>query len=66
MALLRPSAASELGLDGAIDHFDQLVRYAIAAVPECPGAEQLRALVRMESERLVPRALSEDPAKVSV
>ena len=66
VALLRPSAATELGLEGAIDHFDQLVRHAIAAVPDCRGAEQLRALVRMESERLVPRAMSEDSSRVPV
>ena len=66
VALLRPSAASELGLDGAIAHFDRLVSHAIAAVPECRGAEQLRALVRLESERLVPRALSEDRPRVPV
>jgi geranylgeranyl diphosphate synthase type II len=66
VALLRPSAASELGLMGAIDHFDRLVSHAIAAVPECRGAEQLRALVRMESERLVPRSMSEDRPRVTV
>ena len=60
IALLRPSAARALGLEGAIAHFDQLVGCAIAAVPECPGAEPLRQLVRMEAERLVPKAISED------
>lgn len=65
VALLRPSSASELGLDGAIAHFDLLVARAIAAVPECPGAEQLRALVRMEAERLVPKTMSEDLVRVT-
>ena len=60
LALLRPSAARALGLDGAIAHFDRLVGRAIAAVPECPGAEPLRALVRLEAERLVPLSMSED------
>jgi len=60
VALVRPSSASALGLDGAIAHFDQLVAHAIAAVPECRGAEQLRALVRLEAERLVPTTMSED------
>jgi geranylgeranyl diphosphate synthase type II len=55
----RPSAAHELGLDGAIRHFDQLVAGAIEAVPACLGAPALRALVRAESERLVPRAWCE-------
>jgi len=60
VALLRPSSASTLGLDGAIAHFDQLVGHAIAAVPDCPGADQLRALVRLEAARLVPTTMSED------
>jgi geranylgeranyl diphosphate synthase type II len=54
-SLGRPSAAQELGLDGAIRHFDHLVRAAADAVPACAGAPALRALVRAESERLVPR-----------
>ena len=62
-ALLRPSSASAMGLDGAIGHFDKLVGCAIAAVPECKGAEQLRALVRLEAERLVPTTMSEDLAR---
>lgn len=62
--LLRPSAASELGLDGAIAHFDRLVCAAIAAVPDCRGAEPLRALVRLEAERLVPRTAPEDATRV--
>lgn len=59
-ALLRPSAASELGLDGAVAHFDRLIAGAVAAVPACPGAESLRALVRREAERLVPRAMADE------
>lgn len=66
VALLRPSTASALGLDGAIGHFDQLVCRAIAAVPECRGAEQLRALVRREAQRLVPQTMSEDLVRVIV
>jgi len=65
VALCRPSAASQLGLGGAIAHFDRLVAAAISAIPECPGAAQLRALVRMESERLVPKALSEEVARLA-
>ena len=45
----------ELGLGGAIEYFDRLVERAIDAIPDCDGAAQLRALVRAESERLVPQ-----------
>ena len=65
VALLRPSAAAELGLEGAIAHFDRLVAAAIQAVPECQGSDQLRALVRMESERLVPKAMCNEAARVT-
>jgi geranylgeranyl diphosphate synthase type II len=60
--LQRPSSASELGLGGAIEHFDRLVARAIAAVPSCDGAALLRELVRNESERLVPKASVRDLA----
>jgi geranylgeranyl diphosphate synthase, type II len=59
LALGRPSSASEHGLAGAIQHFDRLVACAIEAVPPCRGASQLRELVRMEAERLVPKAWCE-------
>jgi geranylgeranyl diphosphate synthase, type II len=57
IALGRPSSASEHGLDGAMRIFQRLVQGATDAVPECRGAPMLRALVRAESERLVPPAL---------
>lgn len=60
VALCRPSSARQLGLDGAIHHFRELVEAAVDAVPACAGAQQLRALVRMESERLIPKAWSDD------
>lgn len=56
-ALGRPSVARSHGLAGAVDRFQRLVAQATAAVPDCPGAEPLRQLVRLESERLVPKAL---------
>ena len=53
--LSRPSSASELGLGGAIEYFDHLVERSIEAIPVCDGAVLLRAMVRAESERLVPQ-----------
>ena len=58
-ALGRPSMATELGLGGAIAHFKALIDNASASIPECRGAEQLRHLVRLESERLVPVTMSD-------
>jgi geranylgeranyl diphosphate synthase type II len=54
VALARPSSARELGLEGAVRHFEQLVRQVVAAIPECRGAEALRELVAHEADRLVP------------
>jgi len=56
----RPSRAAELGLDGAVRYFEDLVRRAAAAVPECAGAYMLRQMVRQESLRLVPQDLVPD------
>jgi geranylgeranyl diphosphate synthase, type II len=53
--LSRPSSASELGLGGAIEYFDRLLARSIEAIPDCDGAALLRAMVRAESERLVPQ-----------
>lgn len=64
-ALCRPSAASELGLGGALAHFDRLVAAAIDAIPPCPGAAQLKALVGAEAERLVPQTLSAELARLA-
>jgi geranylgeranyl diphosphate synthase type II len=55
----RPSAATDLGLGGAIAHFESLVQATVDAVPECAAASALRQLVRQESERLVPREACE-------
>ena len=65
VALGRPSAASAKGLTGALRHFDRLVACAVEAVPVCRGAAGLRALVRMEAERLVPKAMSDDLARIA-
>ena len=55
VALGRPSSAIDLGLGGAIAYFEKLVQSAIDSVPECISREAMRHLVRLESERLVPR-----------
>lgn len=65
IALDRPSTARELGLEGAVQQFRQLMAAASAAVPACPGAAELRQLVRREAERLLPpQAVAGAPAAV--
>ncbi len=51
----RPSAAADLGLVGALQHFQGLMQAAVDSVPDCPSRESLCRLVRSESERLVPQ-----------
>lgn len=59
LALDRPSVARERGLRGAVAQFTQLIETALAAVPACAGAADLRALVRSEAERLLPSRAAE-------
>lgn len=53
----RPSAAQAFGLDGAIQHFENLIRQAGDCIPACASREMLRQLVQLESERLVPKSV---------
>ncbi len=57
LALGRPNAITELGLTGAVERLETLIREAMDAVPACPGEEQLRELVRLQALRLAPKRL---------
>jgi geranylgeranyl diphosphate synthase, type II len=57
IALDRPSAVRELGLDGAIMRLDTLAAAAVDAVPACPGAVALRSHILTETMRLLPKEL---------
>ena len=59
LALGRPSAVIELGLDGALYRLHDLVRGAIDAMPPCPNGAELRALMLSEAKRLVPAKLAQ-------
>ncbi len=56
-ALGRASAVHELGLERALGRLRVLVAEAVATVPACPGAEELRALVEHETRRFLPAGL---------
>lgn len=58
----RPSAVTVHGLEGALDLLRQRVNGAVAAIPDCPGADQLRGLIRAEAKRLVPKKLAQHAA----
>ena len=52
----RPSAAADLGLVGAIDHYHSLMQAAIDSVPACLSRHAMRQLVLHESRRLIPQS----------
>ncbi len=62
LALGRPSAVLQLGLDGAIDRLRTLAAEAVAAIPSCPGNSELRAHILSETQRLLPRELAQRAA----
>jgi len=58
----RPNAVIELGLGGAVRRLEQLVGEAIAAIPPCRGAADLKALILLEAKRLLPKKLAQHAA----
>jgi geranylgeranyl diphosphate synthase type II len=54
-ALERPSLVAKLGLGGAYARLEALVGEAVAAIPLCAGAKELRDLVQMQAVRLAPK-----------
>lgn len=62
LALGRPNAVNTLGLAAAVQHLQQLVQAALAAIPQCPGADALRAHILAEAGRLMPRELARPAA----
>jgi geranylgeranyl diphosphate synthase type II len=57
-ALGRPNAVQEMGIDGAIARLEELMAGALARIPECPGAADLRAHIMSEAGRLLPAKLA--------
>jgi geranylgeranyl diphosphate synthase, type II len=57
-ALRRPSAVQALGIPGAIARLEYLVAEAVASIPEVPGSSLLRAMIKAEAERFLPKEIS--------
>lgn len=49
----RPNFVAKLGFDGAMAHFEELLDEAMAAIPACPGREQLGMQITGVSRSLV-------------
>lgn len=54
----RPSAVAAFGARGALLRLKGLVASAIGAIPPCPGAGDLRGLILLEVQRLLPDDIS--------
>ncbi len=62
LALGRPNAVHRMGMPAAVERLEELVQSAIAAIPPCPGARDLRAHILSEASRLLPRELARPAA----
>lgn len=58
----RPNAVATLGAQGAVEKLQALIGKAVAAIPECPGAGELRELVLLQARRLAPKSLDRSVA----
>jgi geranylgeranyl diphosphate synthase type II len=58
----RPSATQQFGIHGSIQRLELLVHEGMESIPDCPGAEDLRALIMLEATRLLPKGLARQAA----
>jgi geranylgeranyl diphosphate synthase type II len=59
---LRPNAAAQLGVGGAKARLEELVRAAVESIPDCPGAMELRALIKAQTALFFPKQLAREAA----
>ncbi|HEY8125562.1 MAG TPA: polyprenyl synthetase family protein [Methylocystis sp.] len=59
---LRPNAAAQLGVGGAKARLEELVRGAVDAIPDCPGAAELRMLIKAQTALFFPKQLAREAA----
>jgi geranylgeranyl diphosphate synthase type II len=57
-ALGRPNATHQLGLGGALNRLDRLVRNAVSVIPPCPGHSALKGLILKEANSFLPAELA--------
>jgi geranylgeranyl diphosphate synthase type II len=56
---MRPNAAAQLGVGGAKARLRGLVDAAASAIPDCPGAVELRTLIRAQTLQFFPKQLAQ-------
>jgi geranylgeranyl diphosphate synthase type II len=55
----RPNAATQLGIGGAKTRLTELADVAAESIPDCPGAEELRKVIRAQTRQLFPAQLAQ-------
>jgi geranylgeranyl diphosphate synthase type II len=55
---LRPNAAAQLGVGGAKNRLEGLIKAAVDSIPPCPGALELRALIKAQTALFFPKQLA--------
>lgn len=56
-ALGRPNVVNSFGVTAAVERLENLLSQAQDSIPECPGRDALRKLVREEASSFVPKKL---------
>jgi geranylgeranyl diphosphate synthase type II len=59
---LRPNAAAQLGVAGAKSRLEELVKAAVNSIPDCPGAAELRMLIKAQTALFFPKQLAREAA----
>jgi geranylgeranyl diphosphate synthase type II len=62
IALDRPSAVRELGLEGAVKRLEACVQSGLDSIPACAGRDSLIAVVKKQSERFFPPGIGRSAA----
>ena len=57
----RPNAVASLGVEGAVQRFDDILAGAISSIPACPGEAALAQMVRAYADKLVPAGARRRP-----
>ncbi|MDX2258571.1 MAG: polyprenyl synthetase family protein [Hyphomicrobiaceae bacterium] len=55
----RPSHVREHGIEASVSRLRALIAAAIEAIPDCPGRDDLCAVVQRETARFMPRSLAQ-------
>ena len=58
----RPNAAAVLGIGGAKLRLETLIKSAADSIPVCPGAAELRSLIKAQTAMFFPKQLAREAA----